>query len=520
MRSAKTFAALLLSTLGVLHTSRSVAQDPVDALRWSWTQSSGTARQQAIGGAMASLGGDLSATFINPAGLAFFRTGDLVLTPAFQQLRQHANYLGREQAAARSQLSFGTSGLILTSLETNRKGKKQLSVLSLGVNRSAHFRNELLYRGQNNQSSYSNKFLEEIQGVRDANIVSSQYPNGSSLAFNTYWIDTVAGGTNGNFQFKTRAPIATGLIQENWIRQTGGITELALAYGGTTNESFYYGATLSFPFLNYDRTGIFTEADATNLINNFDFARVEDYLQTKGMGVNMKMGIIYRPNLYWRFGLAFHTPTLYSLTDTYRTVITTNTENYKGEQVQSSALFNNGAPSTFKYMLATPYKALASASCVLRSAQDIRKQRGFLTADLEYVNHRAVQYSPDTETDNSTETHNYLKSLNKAIDRAYKGVFNLRMGGEIKFNTWMVRGGAAFLGNPYENLAGEHGSRMQLSGGLGYRDRGMYIDLTFVHLSGKDVHAPYRLANQAFPMAHVRQQGAQIVLTIGFKIEG
>lgn len=519
MKRSNTLLPGLIMALSSLSINTLVAQDPTDALRWSWTLPSGTARQQAIGGAMGSLGGDLSATFVNPAGLAFFRSGDLVLSPAFQQMRHKTNYLNREESAQRGQLSFGTSGLVLSGTETNRKGKKQVSVLSLAVARSAHFRNDLLYRGQNNQSSYSQKFLEEIQGIRDANVVANQFPNSSSLAFNTYWIDTIAGGTNGNFQFQSRAPIAGGLLQENWIRQSGGITELAIGYGGTTGEKLYYGATLGIPFLRYDRTGLFTEADASNTLNNFDFARVEDYLETKGVGFNLKMGLLYRPNLFWRFGLAFHTPTIYSLTDTYRTVITTNTENYKGEQTQSSALFNNGAPSTFEYTMTTPYRAIASASYVLRSIQDIRKQRGFLTADVEYVNHQAVQYSPNPEVDNSTETHSYLRALNQAIDRAHKGTFNVRMGGELKFNTWMVRGGAAFLGNPYEDLAGEKGSRMQLSGGLGYRDRGIYVDLTYVHISGRDVHAPYRLANRSFPLARVQQQGAQVVLTVGFKIQ-
>ena len=509
--------ALLTGTL--LHLGIQ-AQDPTDALRWSWTQSAGTARQQAIGGSMTSLGGDLSATFVNPAGLGFFRTGDLVLSPAFQQIRQQADYLNRKEAAQqRQQLSFGTSGLILTASETTRKGKKQVSVVSLAVNRSGHFRNDILYRGQNNQTSYSNKFLEEIQGIRDANVVANQFPNSASLAFNTYWIDTIAGGTNGNFQFKSRAPIATGLLQENWIRQSGGITELAIGYGGTTDDKLYYGATFGIPFLNYDRVAQFTEADATTALNNFDYARVEDYLDTKGMGINLKLGMIYRPNLYWRLGVAFHTPTWYQLKDNYRTVITTDTENYKGEQTQSSALFNNGSPGSFQYNLTTPYRALVSASYVLRSTKDIRKQRGFLTADLEYVNHQAVQYTPNSEVDNSTETKAYLKSLNQAIDHAYKGVFNLRLGGEIKVNTWMVRGGAAFLGNPYEDLAGEKGSRMQLSGGLGYRDRGIYVDLTYVHLTGTDIHTPYRLANAAFPMARIQQRGAQVVLTFGIKLE-
>lgn len=516
MKSKQTLLLILATALvSPLATLR--AQDPTDALRWSWTLPSGTARQQAIGGAMGSLGGDISATFVNPAGLAFFRSGDIVLSPAFQQLRQQAEYLIRKESANQRQLSFGTSGLILAGTEQNRKGKKQVTVLSLAVNRTAHFRNDILYRGQNNQSSYSNKYLEEIQGIRDANVVANQFPHGASLGFNTYWIDTVAGGTNGNFQFRSRAPIATGLLQENWIRQTGGITELAFALGGATNEKLYYGGTIGIPFLNYDRVGQFTEADAGTTMNNFDYARVTDYLETKGMGVNIKLGVLYRPNLYWRLGLAFHTPTWFQLKDTYRTIVTTDTEGYKGEQSQSSALFNNGAPDLFEYMMSTPYRAIASASYVLRSAQDIRKQRGFLTADLEFINYRAVQYSPNPEVDPSETTRAYLKALNRAIDQAHRGTFNLRLGGELKFNTWMVRGGAAFLGNPYENIAGEQGSRMQLSGGVGYRDRGVYVDLTYVHLSGEDVHAPYRLSNTPFPMARLRQQGAQVVMTVGFK---
>ena len=58
------------------------AQEPADALRYSWFTQSGTARSQAAGGAMVSLGGDLTALFVNPAGLGFFKTGEFLLTPA------------------------------------------------------------------------------------------------------------------------------------------------------------------------------------------------------------------------------------------------------------------------------------------------------------------------------------------------------------------------------------------------------------------------------------------------------
>ena len=54
------------------------AQVPEEALRLSWRTQAGTARNQAIGGAMGSLGGDATANIVNPAGLAFFKTSDFI----------------------------------------------------------------------------------------------------------------------------------------------------------------------------------------------------------------------------------------------------------------------------------------------------------------------------------------------------------------------------------------------------------------------------------------------------------
>ena len=50
------------------------AQIPEDAKRYSFYPQGGTARNIAIGGAMGSLGGDINATFVNPAGLGLFKT--------------------------------------------------------------------------------------------------------------------------------------------------------------------------------------------------------------------------------------------------------------------------------------------------------------------------------------------------------------------------------------------------------------------------------------------------------------
>ncbi|HVT86359.1 MAG TPA: hypothetical protein VHD35_14240 [Chitinophagaceae bacterium] len=499
-----------------------VAQEPADALRYSWYISGGTAREKAIGGAMGSLGGDLSATFVNPAGLGFYKTGDFVLTPAFNLLNNKASYFSHSEKDNKNNFAFGTTGFVIGGSTPREAERKRSSAIGIAINRMADFNSNILYRGINTQSSYSQKFLEEIRNnnVTDANAVAQNFPFGTSLAFNTYWIDTVAGGSAGNYQFQSRAVplLPTGLIQENNVRSTGGITEFALAGAVNYNDKFYMGFTLGFSLLNYERNSDFTEADATtNPNNNFDYARISEYLKTSGGGVNLKAGVIFKPTESVRLGLAIHSPTFYQLTDKYSASVTTNTENYQGIQTQNSGVFTGGQDAQFKYWLLNPYRIIGSASYVLHEVEDVRKQKGFVTADIEYVNYKASSFSTDPSNDDQS-SKDYFKSLNKAIDNAYKGAFNFRIGGEIKFTTIMARLGASYYGNPYKNLDGEKGNRFQISGGLGYRNKGMYIDLTYVYTMGKDVNSPYRLQYAAFPSASIRSSGGNIIATAGFKI--
>src|SRR4051812_15674026 len=96
------------------------AQLPEDVLRASWNTAGGTARQQAIGGAMGSLGGEISSNFVNPAGLGLYRTNEIVLTPGWSFFTGHNNYLGTKTAAsAPSVFNLGTSGWVTSHMALN-----------------------------------------------------------------------------------------------------------------------------------------------------------------------------------------------------------------------------------------------------------------------------------------------------------------------------------------------------------------------------------------------------------------
>jgi hypothetical protein len=507
---------LFLTTIVAACTARS--QEPADALRISWTTPSGTARNQAIGGAMGSLGGDITATFVNPAGLAFYRTNEGVFTPAFHFGKTKGNYLDRKETARANKFDLGTTGYIFAG-GTQRRS----FALSIGFNTTASFKNDVLYRGVNKQTSYSQKFIEELNnsGIKDSTIANRFY-YGPSLAFNTYWIDPVKNSSGQLVGFSTNSPIATGLVQEQKISTRGGIYETSIGFASNEKDKLMIGGAIGLPFLYMNRTSSFIESDLTkDTSNRFDFGAFSDELTTKGFGLNLKMGIIYKPQEYWRLGLAIHSPTMYSLTDSYSAQITTNTENYNGIYTDYSDDYTNGGAAEFKYQHITPYKVIGSISYVLREIQDVTRQKGFITADAEYINYKASSYMVDEDEDevnvNSAENKAYYKALNKAIDKAYKGAFNFRVGGELKFTTIMVRAGASYYGNPYKEVNGGKGNKLNLTGGLGYRNKGMFIDLTYVHSMISDIHAPYMLENASFPVAKLKNTTGNVFLTLGYK---
>ena len=280
-------------------------------------------------------------------------------------------------------------------------------------------------------------------------------------------------------------------------------------------DKLFLGGTLTIPLLNYDRESHYKESDATTNINNhFNYFTINETLKTTGIGVNVKLGLIYKPVEYVRLGLTFHSPTYYQVTDKYTTEIITDLENYGGVGIksQNSGEFTNNIPAESKYTLITPWRIIGSASYVFREVENVKRQRAFLTADFEYVNYKAASFKA---ANGDPDTKNYFSDINSLIDKQYKGALNVRLGGELKFKTIMFRLGAAYYGNPYKD---EKSDRINLSGGLGYRDKGVFIDLTYAYSLTKDVNYPYRLDSKPNDPANLRNRGNNIVLTVGFKL--
>jgi hypothetical protein len=520
-----------------LCTQQAAAQIPEDAIRMSWNTPSGTARNQAIGGAMGSLGGEITTLFVNPAGLGLYKKGEFVLSPGISFNQGTGIFRGTEaKSESTSKFNFGTTGFVLSWADQNSKWKSK--TFGIGINRIANFNNVQYYKGQNNYSSFSESFAEEFAtsgldiGTR---LYDAPLSFGTKLANYAYLIDTVTIGGNTEvvgLPLRNATLNNTDILlnQEKTTTTKGGITELALGFASNMDDKVYLGVGLGIPIVNYERTTVLRESDATNVNNNnFNYADYLEQYKSNGVGVNAKIGIIFKPVNQLRVGVAIHTPSWYALQEQTTGRIETDLENYfpPGRNVRVATedsiytQFGVGVPE-FQYDLVSPWKFILSASYVLHEVEDVTQQKGFITADLEYVTHRSSRFRSGDEQQND----DYYDAVNSTIKDIYKGAMNLRVGGELKFNTIMARLGFSYYGNPYKEKTYGYGDndaetlrprRMNVSGGLGYRNRGIFVDLTYVQSLNRDINFPYRLSDKDNTYAALKESNGTVLLTVGFK---
>lgn len=503
-----------------------LAQVPEDAVRMSWSVPSGTARQQAIGGAMGSLGGDISSLFANPAGLGFYKTGEFVLSPGISMFSSKSDFRGTPYSAASgSRFNLGTTGFVFGQSVPNARWNSKS--FAIGINRIANFNGRTSYQGENDFSSFSEAYAEEFakSGVSfNDPLYTTPLSFGTKLATYTYLIDTV---TTSNGIEVVGLPLRDAILnntparlfQQKDIQTKGGITEIAFGFAGNMDDKLYIGGKVGVPIVNYDRTSVFRESDLSgNTNNNFNFAKYTENYSASGLGINGTIGLIVKPVNQLRAGLSISTPTIYGLRERTTGTMEADLENYLKDGRLSIAnedsiytQFNATVPE-YRYDLYSPWKFLVSGSYMINAVEDVTKQKGFITADVEYVTHRSSRFrSADQNGDNA-----YYQGVNNAIKFTYKNTVNVRVGGELKFNTLMTRLGFAYYGSPYkESELKAH--KINLSVGLGYRNKGIFVDLTYVYALNRDVNFPYRLSDKANTFADIRNNTGNVILTVGVK---
>ena len=491
-------------------------QTPEDALRSSWFIPNGTARSMSIGGAVGALGGDISSVYTNPAGIGMYKTSEAVVSPGMLFNSNQSDYRGTSlNGIKRSGFQLGTSGVVIGGKPETPNNS---SAFSIAVTQVASYNNHIQYEGLNNYSSYSEQYLEElVRDNADLNAAANNYPFGSSLAFFTYLVDSLADPDGNLIGYRSLVPVPTGTKQQYDETDKGGLYEISFAYGANFSDKLYIGGGLNIPLSFYTQDINYTETDATEVINNnFSYSRFTQHHSIDGAGFNAKIGAIYRPTPSVRLGFAFHTPSFLYLSDDLSAEMTTDTEDYAGSKTAKSSDFPN-AVSHAHYTQLTPYRLIGSLVYILNQVEDVKKQKGFVSADIEFANHRGSRYWATYQGEDIPQSvDDYYRAIDDVIKSYYQGAVNFRLGGELKFSPIAIRLGGAYYSSPYADHSLK-ASRAMLGGGLGYRDRGMFVDLTFVETFNTDVSFPYRLADKANTFAELKNQRANVLLTFGIK---
>jgi hypothetical protein len=484
------------------------AQGIDEGMFFSRQNAYGTARAMSMGGAFGALGGDASSIAINPAGIAVYRSSEFAFTPAFQFDKAESSYFGNRSEDDKTHLPIGQISYIGTNQLLREGNGFVSSSFGFTYQRVNDYSANMQMFGNNIGSSLIDQFVFEAEGRSTDELY---YP-GHGFGYSTYLMNPVP-ETNGyyyNTIFETymldgdgnpvkdefgnviiyRDPsfAPNGVNQWKNVQRSGYTGEYALSYGANFGNRVFVGASLGIQNIFYKETSTYAEMDPDNSIVDFREFQYYNSLKTIGTGLNLKVGVIYKPVNALRLGLALHTPTYYSLSDSYR-----------GEMV---SMFDNDPKTSdsqsgeYDYNFRTPFKAIASAAVVLGKA-------GILSVDYELVNYKSMKFSGSEET---LEEIRYFSALNEQVKSIYRATSNIRAGLELRMNEmFSVRGGVGFIGSPYQKgQLNDDSHTMNYSVGLGYRTKNFFMDMA------------YRLSTQSYKYYMYRLDNSQITENGGY----
>lgn len=481
---------MVLTVAGAL-ASAAAAQNQYDALRFLGNDVNGTARFVGMGGAMSSLGADLSTIGTNPAGIGLYRSNDVALSFGFNANKSHSDFNGSVMDESRNRASFDQVGFVWSTKIGNKTDLRFLN-FAFNYHKRVNFNRQFASKGGLNGNSLTWQMADMIDG---AGYQTDNHFNGLLDANNPYtessFYDTPYLGAMGartglvDVDWDDKGNILNiygwnGIDGEYYSRETGSVNEYDFNVSFNVRDRFYFGATLGVYDIDYLRYSSYGEnMQRLNGEYQGNFTLNNTY-KTEGTGIDLKVGTIIRPFEYspFRFGLAIHTRILYNMSDRYTSVLTSNLPS--ASYTENLADYLYGGQYAWDYRLITPWRFNVSVGTIVGGIMA-------LDAEYEFENYSATKLQNAEGVELNGQS---------AIKETLKGVHSFRVGMETKVSSaFSVRAGYHFRSTPitsdafknipvtdntrtdaeYLNLK----SRQAVSVGLGYRGRLVYADVAY-----------------------------------------
>lgn len=495
-----------------------VAQNVYDALRYSQQYSEGTARSVAMGNAFVALGGDMGAFSINPASSAVYRYSEIVFTPSITVASNTSDYLGSSLSASKVRPGISNVGFV-TSVDTGREHTGLIS-WSAGVvfNKQNNYTYSQKVHGKTDQTSWLSSLAHNTDGINASSMdMGSIYDPfyysaagwNSILAWNNSLLDTLP-GTNDAYIAATENLNGNditvgGMLKQNYkCYSVGNVTEAVLNWAGNFSNKLYVGVNMGIQSILYEYEERYSEEALNSAHFNSGFSYFSQGYRYKatGTGVNFKVGAIYVPFNWARFGASISTPTWMFIDEEW--------ENGMNSEFDDGYRQNLVSPlGTYNYQLNTPFRWNFGAAFVLGD-------KGVVSADYECVDYsRAKLVDADYEF-GYDEENSYIRQV---LDKQNI----VRVGAELNASpVCALRAGWQYYSSPYKNSHPSDATQL-LSFGAGYvfpyNYSDFFIDLAYQQRIGKteEKFSLYGDTDINAPVGTSRNSTWKLILSVGFR---
>lgn len=461
------------------------SQEISDALLYSQENLNGTARFRAMSGAFGALGGDLSSINVNPAGSAVFSNNQMGLTLSSFNTKNNSDYFGTKTSDKENSLDLNQAGAVFVFNNRSDSNWRKISV-AVNYENTNNFENRLFSAGTNPNNSIDKYFLsyantgnngapipQEFVNRKTGESISDLYSYlGSNLPYgfaaqqamiafyDQGFIIDANDVNNPNSTYSSMVPTGGNYYQENSVASTGYNGKLSFNGATSYKDKLYLGLNLNSHFTDLQKTSRFYEDNNAPLTNDYTVSQVQfdNTLNTYGTGFSFQAGAIAKLTNEFRIGLAYESPTWYTLNDELSQKLT----------VVSSAANVNDVTDVVDPRVVNIYEAykLQTPSKMTGSLAYIFGKSGLISVDYAMKDYSKTKFKPGYGALNN--------ELNTLLDTAGE----LRIGAEYRINAVSLRGGYRYEQSPYKNAV-TIGDLTGYSAGLGYNFGSTKLDLAY-----------------------------------------
>ena len=410
----------LTIVVAILIQMSAFAQGVDDANLFSQTYYQGTAKALGMGNAMGAVGGDMTAVCINPAGMGIYRSRELTMSCNFLDNYSNSTYYGDKKDGNIFRFSIPNLGFVFAKERSNYKALRYTQ-FGFGLTRTNDFNMRTNALGINPSSSMVDNYLVRMDGYSEDELQDA-FPYDIYPAYKTKLIALYGPPEEPYYG----SPVPQGNIWQGQECDFKGRSE-SWTFAGSANffDKLFIGISVDLAHTKRFGTKVFSESRVEGTETDFNRWSFTEDLSSTGWGGNAKVGFIYHATPWFRFGAAFHSPTLYAFSEKWQT--TTETEiNW----VTNKSL---SPESNYEYTFIKPLKCVGSLAFVVG-------QQGMISLDVEYLNYGAARFRA-SDFDYSPTNESIKENLGHTA--------NFRLGTEWYLGGTYLRFGTAYYGSPF-----------------------------------------------------------------------